>query len=202
MAYVPATNVLMVELRQTMFSENIENTLYFAHTGSIDSGEVDNLFDFLEDEFIPQMASVQTIELAWNELYGTDLTTSTSPTYSRVFAAPILGDGAVSPAMPGSIACCISFRTAARGRSARGRNYVSGIQETHVTDNLFDTTMVNWLVAQYETLMGGGTFPANWQWVVISRYGDGEARPAALIREVTDVLSTDLHVDSQRKRVK
>lgn len=202
MAYVPATNVLMVELRGTLFGEEVENTLYFAHTGSIDAGEVDNLFDWLEGTFLDELKEHISNSYAWDELYGTDLTTQTSPTYSRVFGSAITGELNTSPCLPGNICVCVSFRTSARGRSSRGRNYVSGIYEEGVTGNTLNTTLVNNIVASYELLLGGGTFPANWQWVVISRRGDGADRPAALIREITDVLSTDLTVDSQRGRLR
>jgi len=201
MAYVPGNNVLQVELRGTQFSKEVENTLYFSRGDTIEVGEVNALFDWLEDVFIPEITPAQSNTFAWDELYGTDLTTASSPTYSRVFSPPIAGESMNVPE-PNSVACCISFRTNGRGRGSRGRNYVGGNNANNVTNDSFELVLVNLLVAAYELLLGGGTFPSGWEWIVLSRFLDGAARSTGLIQPITDVLSTDLLVDSQRKRVK
>lgn len=76
------------------------------------------------------------------------------------------------------------------------------IPEANITGNSISLTTINGLVAAYELCLGGGTFPAGWDWVVVSRFFEGVARIAGLIQTIVDVLSTDVLVDSQRKRVK
>lgn len=201
MVYVPALNTLQLELRGTQSGQAVENVLYFNRASAMSESDVEDLFDFFEDTWIPDMVSELADNFGYTELYGTDLTTSTSPTYSRVFAAPIVG-AIGSAVMPGSVATCLSFRTNARGRGARGRNYIAGVTEGDVTGNNLNATRVNNQIAVYETLMGTGVTSLGWNWVQISRILDGVARVAALIRNIIDIVSTDLVVDSQRGRLR
>lgn len=202
MAFVPASNTLQVEVRGTYFGQEVENVLYFQNTGAIDAVDVEALFDFLEDTWLPDYLVGRSDSYLVDELYGTDLTTSSSPTYSRVFSPALAGDESGAAGLPGNVATAISFRTAGRGRASRGRNYISGVTENNVTGNSLDLGWINDLVALYELLLGGGAFPSGWDWVVVSRFLAGAARAVALVQPILDVLSTDPTVDSQRGRLR
>jgi len=202
MVFVPASNTLQVEIRGTYFGQDYENVLYFKNGSTIDLAEVEALFDYLETDFLPDWLIGLSDSLLIDELYATDLTTSTSPTYSRSFVPALEGTESGAAGMPGSVACCISFRTANRGRGARGRNYVGGITENNVTGNGIDVGQINLLVAAYELLLGGGGIPASWVWSIVSRYLLSSPRVSAFVQEVVDVLSTDLTADSQRGRLR
>jgi len=201
MAFVPASNVLQVEIRGSLNGIPVETTQYHQFGSAITAPDVDDLFDWYDTVFLPDYLDPLGIEYKVGELYGTDLTTATSPTYSLVFS-PQREGGQAAAALPGNNAACISFRTAGRGRSSRGRNYVPALLESDVTGNDMDLTLVNALVAAYELMLGGGTYPAGWEWVVLSRFALGIPRVAALAQTVLDVLSTNLTVESQRGRLK
>lgn len=200
MAFVPASNVLMVELRATFNGEPMENTLYFSTSGGITTPKVEDLFDYLEDTWIPTWVAGMSDDFQVGEIYGTDLTTSTAPTYSRALVPPLEGPN-TGGNLPGNVAIVVSFRTEGRGRSTRGRNYVGGLTEDKVTDNLFDLSTLNAIVGFYELLMGGGAFPVDWVWGVLSRFFEGAPRVTGLFQEIVDVLATDIIVDSQRGRL-
>lgn len=200
MAFVPASNVLQVEVRGTYNGEEVECVQYHQHTGAITAPEVDDLFDFYESDFLPAWLNELNVGLSIDELYATDLTSSSSPTYSRAISPPVVGVNS-SPALPGNIAACISFRSVGRGRSSRGRNYVPGLGESEATGNLLDLSTVNALVAAYELFLGGGSYPVAWTWAIVSRFFAGSPRVAALVQTVVDVLSTSITVDSQRGRL-
>lgn len=202
MAFVPATNVLQVEMRGTYFGQEIENTLYFECSSAIAEADVEALFDFLEDDFIPAYLLDLSVSLAIDELYGTDLTSASSPTYSRTFSPALTGGESGAAGMPGNVNAAISFRTANRGRSARGRNYVPGATENNVSGNVLNLTLINDLVAAYELLLGGGDIPVAWVWSVLSRFLNGAPRSSGLAQPILDVLSTDPTVDSQRGRLR
>lgn len=201
MVYIPAENTLQVELRGLLFGQDVETVQYFQRADTIETAEVAALFDWYEGFFIPAIRPQATADFTWDEIYATDLTTESSPTYARVLSPAIAGTAA-GAAMPGSVACCISFRTNARGRSARGRNYFAGLGEPSVTGNNIAIGSINVLVAAYELMLGGGSFPSGWNWVVVSRYFNKAARIVALVREIVDVISTDIEVDSQRGRLR
>jgi len=201
MAYVPANNVLQVELRGLQGGQEVEMTQYHARGDTIETGEVTAMLDWYEDIVIPEFLPLLSSGFAFDEIYCTDLTTSSSPTYTRVLSPTVPGT-AGGDILPGNNACCISFRTAGRGRSARGRNYAPALVDGAVTGNLVDLGHINALVEVFELLLGGGTYPSGWEWVVISRILAGLPRIAALIQPITDVLSTDITVDSQRGRLR
>lgn len=200
MVYVPSLNTLQVEIRGTSFGKEVENVLYFQSTGAITPANVSTLFTYLTTTWIPQFQPYWHTSMQVDELYGTDLSTASSPTYPLVVSPAIVGTSA-SPGLPNSVTPAISFRTNNRGRSSRGRNYVPGMVEAAATGDTFGASTINGLVALYELLMGGGAFPAGWDWVVVSRILNGLPRVAALVQSIIDVASTSLEVDSQRKRV-
>jgi len=201
MVYVPAQNTLQVELRGLLGGQDVETVQYFQRLDTIETAEVEALFDWYEAVFIPSLQPSAANVMSWDEIYATDLTTQTSPTYTRVISPAVVGIIA-SDSVPGSVACCVSFRTNNRGRGSRGRNYVPGLSELDVTVNALALTRINTLVATYELLLGGGTFPAGWNWVIVSRFLNLLPRIVALIQEIIDVLSTDITVDSQRGRLR
>ncbi len=201
MAFVPALNVAMVEARATYFGQNIENTLYFQHDGAMDATSVQALIDAITGDWLLDLRGQLAAEYSLHEWYVTDLSSATAPTYTIPESPPLAGVGAAGPGMPGSVALCVSFRTNGRGRSARGRNYVAGMQEPTVAANLVDAGVVNGIVASYQTMLPGGTLPAGWTWVVVSRYSGGVERSFALVSEITAVLVVDRVVDSQRGRL-
>lgn len=200
MVFVPGSNVLQVEVRGTLNGIPVEITQYHAFSGSMVLSDVEDLWDWYETVWLPAYLAPLSIEYKVTELYGTDLTTMSAPTYSRVFS-PELEGAVAAAALPGNVAACISFRTIGRGRSARGRNYVPGILESDVTGNGMDVGLVNDLVAVFELLLGGGTYPAGWEWIVFSRFLLGVARVTGLEQTILDVLSTTLTVESQRGRL-
>jgi hypothetical protein len=134
------------------------------------------------------------------EVYLTDLSSQTAPTVTVVPGTNVLGSGTADP-LPNNVALCVSFRTEGRGRSARGRNYISGHAETSLSGNTFNATVSNGIRDAYEELLDATTYTGSWTWVVLSRFEDGVARAAGLVQPVTAVVLTDTTVDSQRRRL-
>jgi len=117
-----------------------------------------------------------------------------------VTGLPSAGTSAVDP-LPFNCAHCVSFRTANRGRSGRGRNYVMGLSDSEAAASAIQTTRLNLDVNAYAALVGAGTFVAGLQFCVVSRYSGGAPRSVALIQPITSVLSVDATIDSQRRRL-
>lgn len=102
--------------------------------------------------------------------------------------------------MPLNVARVVSLRTAKRGRSYRGRVYLSGTPDTVIeTMNTIDATHAANLVSGFNalaTLLDGHGFDV----VVASKQHNGvETNPA----EVNEVIAfaVDVLVDSQRRRL-
>jgi hypothetical protein len=200
MPYVPAPNVAQVEIVQSLDGQIIENTLYFQASATLTFELMGELATAIVDWWTTEMAPGLSESLTLTSVVVTDLTTNTSPAILIPVVPAVPGEG-TSPALPNNVTLCISFRTQFRGRSARGRNYISGLQENQVILSHFDAGVADFFTAAYQQLQGAGDFVAGLQWVVLSRFTNGDERTTALARPITAVTVVDNNVDSQRRRL-
>lgn len=200
MPYVPAAQTIEAEMRFLWSTQKVENTLYFQASAGVSTSLMttlgNNLIGWWNTNFKPISSNI----LSLSEVYLTDLTTQTGPTVSVVTGLPSAGTD-VAESMPFNVTICISFRTAGRGRSARGRNYLAGLTEGKVNGNAPLTTYTTPAQAAYNSLIGAGTFTAGLQWCVVSRHFNGAPRSNALVQPITSVLFIDFICDSQRRRL-
>jgi hypothetical protein len=202
MVFVPGTNIFKVDIRQELFGQQVSNTIYF-RADSPPVGEADVAFlaaevqQFWEEELAPHV--VQDLEL--REIYITDLTTQTSPTYTYPVTPAVSGERTGDP-LPSNCTFCVSFRTSGRGRSSRGRNYVAGLVEENVTGNVLDTTAADGIVAAYtDGILNNPDLGGLFTWVVVSSVDNKEPRLSLLVQPVTSVIYADRVIDSQRRRL-
>jgi len=200
MGFVPVPNTLMVELRGVCESSRMENTLYFTGsagvTPTLATTLAANLVGWWGTSYKPNVSTTFSL----TEVYVTDLSTATSFTVSYTTGLPSAGTLG-GDQLPANAALCLSFRTANRGRSGRGRNYLFPAVDGSATGSFYVSTYVNAMVAAYQLLIGAGTFTPGLQWVVVSRFSNGNERPTGLTQPVTAVLSVNNNVDSMRRRL-
>jgi hypothetical protein len=199
MVFVDVPNTAQIEMRGTLHGERVENTLYFNRdTGTIDQTILDALTAFMAAEYDLAWEDVLPSAYVHSEVYGTDLTSATSFASTNTDQAG--NPGALSGAsLPGGTTFAISFRTANRGRSGRGRNYWPGLMEADVTGNLLSAGAADSFLAVYQRLIDSP--PTGWTWGVVSRYHNGAPRSTGIFQPITNVIYTDLAVDSQRRRL-
>lgn len=200
MPFVPAPNVAMCELRQILDQEQIENILYFEAAAALTPAMMTQLGLDLIEWWNTDLSANLSIELTLSEVFITDLTTNTSPTVSVTTGLPDVGQVA-NPALPGNVALAVSFRTAGRGRSSRGRNFVPGIHESAVSGSHTTGSFRTAIEDSYQNLIGAGALSLGFQWAVVSRITGGAPRTAALVQPVTSAVVIDNVVDSQRRRL-
>lgn len=199
MAFVPVDNTGMFEIRMLWDLQEVENTIWVQFDTGPDAAQLlamaTTIGTWYRTSVLPNLAAtVQLVECA-----ATDMSSQIGPTATWVAPGGSNG-GLASPSMPNNVAMCVSFRTANRGRWARGRNYVPGMAEDGVTANTFLQARVDLIVAAYNSLKGlvadnGGT------WVIASRTFQNAPRVAGITFPVIAALTTDLYVDSQRRRL-
>lgn len=198
MPYIPVPDTLGVEL--VYFNDTTgqyaENTLYFL---KIDGWLVEEAEAMLEDLELWWIENLQPYTAAtWNLALMRATNLDSASGFSLDFPVDENG-GAGSAALPGNVTVAISFRTAFRGRSFRGRNYFVGLTEAQVTnDTVVDATVIA-LRGAYEALPGV-IIPHAANHVVVSRFTAGAARPTALTTLVLNYLVNNT-IDSQRRRL-
>lgn len=198
MAFIPVPNTLQLELRGTLDGQEVENVLHFSKAGTPTTGDAAALASAVDAWWRAGIRTLQSNQFTMREYYVTDQSAADGFVYSMAPAGSAVGaDGAV--AVPNAIAACVTFRTAARGRTGRGRNYVAGIASQHFASNSFTTALLNALVGEYLELVALAS-GVGLTWVVVSRYVNkaprttGVARPVIATSWVSDVGK------SQRRR--
>jgi hypothetical protein len=102
--------------------------------------------------------------------------------------------------VPNNTAYVLSLKTAARGRSSRGRNFIAAIpQSSLLTANTVTSGLRTGLVTAYENLIGVGA-DLGATWVIVSKISGGAPRTTGVTTPVTTVDTFDDVLDSQRRR--
>lgn len=198
MAFIPVTDVVLAELVFNQLGETTENTLYFR---SATGWDIDSMVDLAEQlkawwtaerrPGVPNTISLVSVKV-------TDLTTQSSPGIIDVNGLPLAGQ-ATAEALPNNVTASISFLTALRGRSFRGRNYVIGMTDLHVAGNVISPAFIEEITTAYEEL-GTYVISNDAEHVVVSRYADLQPRVTGVATAVTGYQMENI-VDSQRRRL-
>lgn len=206
MAFVPVANTVLVETRMLLDNQQVENTFTIRFETAPNPSVLDILATDFRDWWISDYADLVSDELELREVVVTDLTTQTGPQFS--LAAPIGTTGTITGSvLSNNVSLCVSFRTANRGRSFRGRNYIAGVPAASVVQNNAVAGYVSNVVAAYEKLLPGGGALSSGTWVVASRFSgvDSAGKPipraAGVTTPITGVVVVDSTIDSQRRRL-
>lgn len=200
MPFVPVPDVCAVHVRYTAQLQQCENILYFAADGGWDSSQLVDIAGEVGAWWQTELRPLVSNTVQLREVYAEDLSSANGPTGASAPPAATFGQNS-SPAMPANVSLAISFRTALRGRSFRGRNYVVGLTESQVADSTVVASVVSSLQAAYTSLLPSGGYFTRGLWSVVSRYSNGAPRAVGVSTFVTSVVVVDAVVDSQRRRL-
>ena len=199
MAFVAAPNIIMVEWRQTMAAQQIESRIMLDNFADPDASSLEAAaiaaWDWWENDLAPNL----TVDVALREVVATNMGSIDGAQF--MYAPDATTTGELSgPTLPNEVAICLSFRTGNRGRSARGRMFISGLPDnSRDTPNTISTTYASAILTSGAALLTA--FTGTPQFVIVSYFSEGAARPGGPVYfPVTSVVLTDRVVDSQRRR--
>lgn len=199
MPFVPFSNTLQVEFIQGLDEQVIENVVYAQYATTPSAEDADTLGNALISWWDTLFSAQLSNTLVLTAIQLTDLSDEESFSITVLPTAPVAGKIS-DEAVPNNCALCVSFRSAGRGRSARGRNYVAGIPGDFVSANRVVSTVTDSLVIAYNSLKteidaAGAT------WVIASRQHDKVIRTTGVTFPVVTALIVDNTIDSQRRRL-
>lgn len=201
MAFVPFPDVALCELLFEVNGQQCENTLYFVVLGGIEIPTMEDLGGYINTWYTDNVLPYLNASLLYKGNRLTDLTTSTSPVVESLEPVAVAG-GITTTGLPNNVAWTLQFKTAARGRSNRGRNYIVGISEASLSDNnTVSTTFAADIVSGYQVLKTDPDIIGTAQWVVASRWNNGVLRTTGQTAPVQSVGYADRTLDSQRRRL-
>lgn len=200
MAFVPAPNIIMAEVRYLLDNQHIENRLMINNSAAVDAAALEAMailvWNWAENDLFPFLnASLRLVEVL-----TTDLTTVNGGQFTYAPDATTVGSEG-GACLPNECAFCVSLRSTSRGRSARGRIYIPAIPvSAMVTQNNLSTTAASNLVSAVNSLVSlllSGGKPLT----IVSYVSNGIPRVGGPVYfEVENAVSTDTIIDSQRRR--
>lgn len=182
MAFIPAPNCAVAALRGDLNGVAIVNTLWFEGSTPYDAGACLSVAQALQEWWRDYLKIVQVPTFTMNEIQVYAMDSLTAPTATEVVgeSGTDAGEAAANQA-----AMVVTFRTAGRGRSSRGRNYVGGFSEADLSNNAWTTGVLDVVTQAYNDFpayvgsINGSTH------VVVSRYSQGAPRVQGLPQPVT-----------------
>jgi len=199
MPFVPVPSTVAVHQRGTLHGQLIENVHAFEALGGgvVSVSDVATAAHDAWKAFImPQLSS----DYALRETYAVSLESDDGET-SEASTVPQPVGGQPDPSVPGNVTMCLSLRTAFRGRSARGRQYISGLAVSAYDGNQWIQVAADNILSAFGDYKAQVETATNTRLVVVSRVQDGSPLVQGRTYAVTNVVLTDLFIDSQRRRL-
>jgi hypothetical protein len=198
--FVPATNCAKVAVEGTWSGQSVIWTLWFTFGTSPSQSDLEAL---AQDVWSSLASALQS---SWASTYQVDRITATRQNSANDIqgvydngGTPLVGSGAGS-SVPLNVSWVASFRTALRGRSFRGRNYIPGLLSSILTAPGTGSAATLAGIAAAYVLHLITSPPTGWTWVVASHFTGGSPRANALLTPITSVI-IDTFVDSMRRRL-
>lgn len=195
-----APNIVQVEWLYTLDAQQCENRLMVDILAEPDPADLETLaiaaWNWWEETYSPFITS----QCLLRAVVATSLHTADAPQFTYAPDATTTG-GDTGDAMPNEVSLCVSLRSAARGRSARGRWYVAGLPRAAMngTNTVFPTTASSYasaLSTLFATINGDGHTP-----VIVSFFSGGVLRPGGPVYYgIESAVVIDNIVDSMRRR--
>ena len=199
MPFIPVPNVAQVNMRFLWDGQRCENVFNVQYTSPPDAATLLLLAGLFADWWVPDMRPNISPAAQLTEVYAVDMSTASGETATYNTGLPSAG-GSGSPSVPNNVAFCITFRTAFRGRSFRGRSYVLGIPEDKFDVSRMLPAAVTGYVTAYNNLIDQ-LQTIDTPLVVVSKYADGAPRAAGVATPVQIAIALDNVADSQRRRL-
>lgn len=200
MAFIPVPDTVMVELFFDWRLQRCENTLYYKTSAAPTGLEADELLDLVEVSYATDIMAHLSADLSFVASKATLLTTDSSFVVDHTFPFPVVGS-VESDSVPNNVTYAITFQTASRGRSFRGRNYVPGIPLAAIVGTEIGDTLRGQLLTGYSNLRNLVGTSKTWDQQVVSRFHNNVPRTTGVATECVGTGSADKVLDSQRRRL-
>ena len=199
MAFVPAPQIVQVEIRATLDSQQIENVIDVDALTAVTPEIVEDICNLVNVWAQGTYFDHLPVAVSLREVVATDLTVQNGAQFTIAPTGPFTGAINDAP-MPNETTFCITHKSTSRGRSARGRSYVLGITKGDVNDNNFSGVRAGEFVSDFDALKTT-LADAGYEWVVVSYRSNNAPRPGGPVYFAIATNSfTDLLIDSMRRR--
>ncbi len=199
MPFVPAPNIVMVEMRALRNGQRCENRVMVNNLAAVTPAALTDLANIAMGWWPNFYAPLLDQSVSLTEIVATDLTTQNGEQVTLTPAIPVAGELTTSP-HPNEVSFCISLRSGARGRSSRGRFYWLSVNQSQMSSqNELTTAAADAMKSAVQGLINN--YNDTHAFVIVSYRNNNAPRPGGPVYfQVTSATYTDLIVDSMRRR--
>lgn len=201
--FIPVPNTCLIEMVYTVNGQIVENTFHVSKGSPFTGAQLNSLCDTFASWDQSNWRARRVTSALLTNIKGRALDTAIAPVGQATIAAGLPHGGTVSAALlPNNVTFAIKLQTGLAGRSARGRIYAPGLGVGQYTNGTNDMTsaVANSMVSDLNTLIG--IIAGLGYTLVVTSYRTGGAwRAVGVNYPIINAAYTDLHLDSQRRRL-
>lgn len=199
MSFIPTPNAVRVALQGKVNSNDQVITLWFLGVAPAGISDLTDLAGDLETWATSNFLTLLSNGYTLDNIYLAAQDSSTAPALVHTGALPAIG-AVNSPVIEPQTAPVVKFRTAARGRSGRGRNYVPGCPLNALSSpGVVGTTFKNALLGAYADIPAAVS-AHGYTHVVVQHMHDKAPLLVGVPRTVIDYEMVSDSVGTQRRR--
>lgn len=193
---VPDCAQAVIEWQYAATTMKWTNTFWFQKPG-FTVADMDDLANDLQYWCNENLTSIMATGVVNNKVTVYDMRDELGPKVQSSLAGQAGGQGGET--IPPTLALVITLRTGSRGRSGRGRHYLTGFALADQDVGSLAVSARNVCVTAYNALLA--TQPTGWSWVVVQRSSGGAYLAEGVPRAITSIEARSDIWASQRRRV-
>lgn len=199
--FIPTANVARAAVIQNHASLiPIVNTLWFQKATPFSVADLENLASELEAQWTENVMPSISGSCAFTAIEAVAQDSDTAPSVTHVLSPAVGGGDPTGSDLTTQAALCVTFYTAARGRSGRGRVFLGTFRTGKLQDpHTWSSGVSGALSTGFEEL-GEGMSSAGFTHVVVSHFHGGVALSSGVARAVTRYAIHN-RVDTIRNRL-
>lgn len=198
MVFVPAHNVVRVDVVYTWQGEVCENVFHFQGDTTPEPADMTALGTAVQNWRLASLRPLQSNACLLQKVKVQDLSVANGIGIEQTLS-PASQGSLTDPSLPNNCTIAVALKTGFSGRSFRGRSFHIGLTEILRAGNQITSTTQTALIAAYMALRGPFSVN-NYVLGVLSTRTAGAPRAAGLISTV-NAVTVDLNLDSQRRRL-
>jgi len=200
MPFVPNPGVVQVNIRGTKDTQLVENVLHFGVFHTPVAEDLTLICNGVRDAVISDWLPALPSDVTMREVYAKSLELPNDVQFTSIFPAGSVGTMAGVP-LPNNVSICVSLRSGATGRSARGRLFWLGLSQDQVVENQITTAASNDILVAVNAVYNVALLNS-YRWIITSYVTNKAPRPGGPVQFIVNgILFTNLVIDSQRRRL-
>lgn len=200
MAFIPVPNVAEVVVGCSVNSQDVFSVHNFLYPGSITTGDLMDLAVLVSATWGDQLAPLLSVAIRLDFVRATDLTTSSAGVQEFFPSTNNVGEVGANP-LSNNSALVVSWQTANRGKSYRGRTYQGGLPVTAAGNAITVTsTFQTALTVAMTNFMNDIEVGQGVTQVIVSRVANKIPRTTGVATPVT-TMSVNAALDGMRSRL-